>query len=104
MVNCFSHLLLSLVAVMQNNKENRFQNKDIKAYFVQSYKTFFRFIILENSRAFQHNNKKIIHLLVMHGFLNPITAFKFFFVDRTLLPFASLKGSGVARLIKKIYN
>lgn len=104
MVKCFANLLLSLVAVMQNNKENRFQNKDIKAYFVQSYKTFFRFTILENSRAFQDDNKKIVHLLAAHSFLDTKTFFKFNLVDRVLLPFASIKGSGVSRIIKKLYQ
>ena len=104
MVKCFVELLLSLVAVMQKNNENQFQNKEIKAYFVNSYKTFFRFTILENSRAFQDDNKKIVHLLAAHGFLDSKTAFKFFFVDRVLLPFANIKGIGIARLIKKIYN
>lgn len=103
MVKCFTELLLSLVNVMQHNEENAFINKDIKDYFVQSYKTFFRFTILENSRAYQEDNKKIVHLLAVHGFLDSKTAFKFFLVDRVLLPFASIKGSGVARLIKKLY-
>ena len=71
---------------------------------MQSYKTFFRFTILENSRAFQEDNKKIVHLLAAHGFLDSKTAFKFFFVDRFLLPFANIKGIGIARLIKKLYN
>jgi glycosyltransferase involved in cell wall biosynthesis len=104
MVKCFSHLLLSLVAVMQKNKGIRFQNKDIKAYFVQSYKTFFRFTILENSRDFQEVNKKIVHLLAAHSFLDTTTFFKFILVDRVLLPFASIKGSGVSRIIKKLYQ
>ena len=104
MVKCFVELLLSLVAVMQKNNENQFQNKEIKAYFVNSYKTFFRCTILENSRAFQDDNKKIVHLLAAHGFLDSKTAFKFFFVDRVLLPFANIKGIGIARLIKKLYN
>ena len=104
MVKCFVELLLSLVAVMQKNNENQFQNKEIKVYFVNSYKTFFRFTILENSRAFQDDNKKIVHLLAAHGFLDSKTAFKFFFVDRVLLPFANIKGIGIARLIKKLYN
>lgn len=104
MVKCFSQLLLSLVAVMQKNKENRFQNKNIKSYFVQSYKTFFRFTILENSRAFQEDNKKIVHLLAIHSFLDSKTFFKFIMVDRVLLPFASIKGSGVSRIIKKLYQ
>jgi len=104
MVKCFVELLLSLVAVMQKNNENQFQNKEIKVYFVNSYKTFFRFTILENSRAFQEDNKKIVHLLAAHGFLDSKTAFKFFLVDRVLLPFASIKGSGVSRIIKKLYQ
>lgn len=104
MVKCFSHLLLSLVAIMQKNKENRFQNKNIKSYFVQSYKTFFRFTILENSRAFQDDNKKIVHLLATHSFLDSKTFFKFILVDRVLLPFASIKGSGISRIVKKLYN
>ena len=104
MVKCFAELLKSLVSLMQNNVESRFQNKEIKAYFVQSYKTFFRFTILENSRAFQEDNKKIVHLLAAHGFLDSKTAFKFFFLDRVLLPFANIKRIGIARLIKKLYN
>ncbi|WP_320814534.1 glycosyltransferase family A protein [Flavobacterium sp.] len=104
MVKCFSQLLLSSVHVMQNNDEKRFQNKDLKAYFVQSYKTFFRFTILENSRAFQEDNKKIVHLLAAHSFLDTKNFFKFFLVDRVLLPFANIKGSGVSRIIKKLYN
>jgi glycosyltransferase involved in cell wall biosynthesis len=104
MVNCFIELLLSLVAIMQLNQENVFKNKEIKAYFVQSYKTFFRFTILENTHAFQKNNKKIVHLLASHSFLDTKTCFKFFFVDRVLLPFANVKGSGISRVIKKLYN
>lgn len=104
MVKCFVELLLSLVAVMQKNNENQFQNKEIKVYFVNSYKTFFRFTILENSRAFQEDNKKIVHLLAAHGFLDSKTAFKFFLVDRVLLPFSSIKGSGVSTIIKQLYN
>ena len=104
MVKCFVELLLSLVAVMQKNNENQFQNKEIKAYFVNSYKTFFRFTILENSRAFQEDNKKIVHLLAANSFLDTKTFFKFILVDRVLLPFATIKGIGVARLIKKLYN
>jgi glycosyltransferase involved in cell wall biosynthesis len=104
MVKCFVELLLSLVAVMQKNKENQFQNKEIKAYFVNSYKTFFRFTILENSRAFQEDNKKIVHLLAANSFLDTKTFFKFILVDRVLLPFASIKGSGVSRIIKKLYQ
>ena len=104
MVKCFAHLLLSLVAVMKNNVQKQFQNKDIKAYFVQSYKTFFRFTILENSRYFQEDNKKIVHLLAANSFLDTKTLFKFLLVDRLLLPFASIKGSGVSRIIKKLYQ
>ena len=104
MVKCFVELLLSLVAVMQKNNENQFQNKEIKSYFVQSYKKFFRFIILENSRAFLDDNKKIVHLLAAHSFLDTKTFFKFILVDRVLLPFASIKGSGVSRIIKKLYQ
>ena len=104
MVKCFSQLLLSLVAVMQKNQEPVFKNKDIKTCLVQSYKTFFRFTILENSRAFQEDNKKIVHLLAAHSFLDTKTFFKFILVDRVLLPFASIKGSGVSRIIKKLYQ
>ena len=104
MVKCFVHLLLSLITVMQINNENRFQNKDIKSYFVKSYKIFFRFTILENSRAFQDDNKKIVHLLAAHSFLDTKTFFKFILVDRVLLPFASIKGSVVSRIIKKLYQ
>lgn len=104
MVKCFVELLLSLVAITQQNKEHIFKNKDIKTYLVQSYKTFFRFTILENSRAFQEDNKKIVHLLAIHSFLDSKTFFKFILVDRVLLPFASIKGSGVSRVIKKLYN
>ena len=103
MVKCFVELLLGLVAIMKQNQEPIFKNKDIKAYFVQSYKTFFRFTILENSRAFQEDNKKIVHLLAAHSFLDTTTFFKFILVDRVLLPFASIKGSGVSRIIKKLY-
>lgn len=104
MVKCFVELLLSLVAIMQQNQEHIFKNKDIKTYLVQSYKTFFRFTILENSRAFQDDNKKIVHLLAAHSFLDTTTFFKFILVDRVLLPFASIKGSGVSRIIKKLYQ
>ena len=104
MVKCFVELLLSLVAITQQNKEHIFKNKDIKTYLVQSYKTFFRFTILENSRAFQEDNKKIVHLLAIHSFLDSKTFFKFILVDRVLLPFASIKGSGVSRIIKKLYQ
>ena len=104
MVKCFVELLLSLVAVIQQNQENLFKNKDIKTYLVQSYKTFFRFTILENSRAFQEDNKKIVHLLTANSFLDTKTFFKFILVDRVLLPFASIKGSGVSTIIKQLYN
>ena len=104
MVKCFTELLLSLVAVMQQNQENIFNNKDIKTYLVQSYKKIFRFQILENTVAFKEDNKKIVHLLAVHGFLDTKTAFKFFLVDRVLLPFANIKGSGISRIIKKLYN
>lgn len=104
MVKCFVELLLSLVAIMKQNQESIFKNKDIKAYLVQSYKTFFRFTILENNRVFQKENKKIVHLLTLHGFIDTYTFFKFILVDRVLLPFASIKGSGVSRIIKKLYQ
>ena len=104
MVQAFQTLLLSVVALMQQNSEKQFKNQDIKIYFVQSYKKIFRFQILENVEVFKADNKKIVHLLASNGFLNNKTVFKFFLVDRVLLPFASIKGSGVARLIKKIYN
>jgi glycosyltransferase involved in cell wall biosynthesis len=104
MVKAFQILLQSFVYLMQQNTEKQFKNKDIKNYFVQSYKKLFRFQIIENVRAFQNDNHKIVHLLAMHGFLNRTTAFKFYLVDRVLLPFVPIKGSGVSRLIKKIYN
>lgn len=104
MVKCFSELLLSLVRLIQDNQEKQFQNKDIKSYFVKSYKKIFQFIILENSRVFQKENKKIVHLLTLHGFIDTYTFFKFFLVDRVLLPFANIKGSGVSRIIKKLYH
>lgn len=104
MVKCFVELLLSLVAVMQQNQEPVFKNKDIKTYLVQSYKTLFRFTILEHSLTFQDDNKKIVHLLARHSFLDATTFFKFILVDRILLPFANIKGSGVSRIIKKLYN
>ena len=104
MVKCFSQFLQSLISLMQDNDEKQFQNKDLKTYFVQSYKKFFRFTILENSQGFQDYNKKILYLLAKHSFLNTKTFFKFIFVDRILLPFASIKGSGVSRIIKKLYN
>ena len=104
MVQAFQTLLLSVVALMQQNSEKQFKNQNIKIYFVQSYKKIFRFQIIENVEVFKADNKKIVHLLASNGFLNNKTVFKFFLVDRVLLPFASIKGSGVARLIKKIYN
>lgn len=104
MVKAFQTLLQSVVQLMQQNSEKQFKNQDIKTYFVQSYKKIFRFQILENVEAFKEDNKKIVHLLATHGFLDNKTAFKFFLVDRVLLPFATIKGSGVARLIKKIYS
>lgn len=104
MVQAFQTLLLSVVALMQQNSEKQFKNQNIKIYFVQSYKKIFRFQILENVEVFKADNKKIVHLLASNGFLNNKMVFKFFLVDRVLLPFASIKGSGVARLIKKIYN
>jgi hypothetical protein len=104
MVKAFQTLLQSVVQLMEQNSEKQFKNQDIKTYFVQSYKKIFRFQILENIEAFKGDNKKIVHLLAVHGFLDRKMAFKFFFVDRVLLPFTSIKGSGVARLIKKIYN
>lgn len=104
MVKCFTELLLNLVTIMKNNQELVFKNKDIKAYLVQSYKTFFRFTILENSRVFLDDNKKIVHLLAVHSFLDAKTLIKFLLVDRVLLPFANIKGSGISKIIKKIYN
>lgn len=104
MVKSFQTLLLSVVELVRQNSEKQFKNQDIKSYFIQSYKKIFRFQILENIEAFKEDNKKIVHLLAVYGFLDSKTAFKFFLVDRVLLPFASIKGSGIARLIKKIYN
>ncbi len=104
MVKGFQTLLQSLIDLMQHNLESEFKSKDIKSYLIQSYKKIFRFYILENSIVFKQDNKKILHLLVIHGFLNVKTAFKFFFVDRVLLPFSNIKGSGISRLIKKLYN
>ena len=104
MVKSFQTLLLSVVELVRQNPEKQFKNQDIKSYFIESYKKIFRFQILENTEAFKGDNKKIVHLLAAHGFLDSKTAFKFFLVDRVLLPFASIKGSGIARLIKKIYN
>ena len=104
MVKSFQALLLSVVELVRQNPEKQFKNQDIKSYFIESYKKIFRFQILENIEAFKEDNKKIVHLLAAYGFLDSKTAFKFFLVDRVLLPFASIKGSGIARLIKKIYN
>lgn len=104
MVKSFQTLLLSVVELVRHNPEKQFKNQDIKSYFIESYKKIFRFQILENIEAFKEDNKKIVHLLAAYGFLDSKTAFKFFLVDRVLLPFASIKGSGIARLIKKIYN
>ena len=104
MVKSFQALLLSVVELVRQNPEKQFKNQDIKSYFIESYKKIFRFQILENLEAFKEDNKKIVHLLAAYGFLDSKTAFKFFLVDRVLLPFASIKGSGIARLIKKIYN
>lgn len=104
MVKSFQTLLLSVVELVRQNPEKQFKNKDIKSYFIESYKKIFRFQILENTEAFKGDNKKIVHLLAAYGFLESKTAFKFFFVDRILLPFANIKGIGIARLIKKIYN
>lgn len=104
MVKAFQTLLQSVVQLMEQNSEKQYKNQDIKTYFVQSYKIIFRFQILENIEVFKEDNKKIVHLLAAYGFLDSKTVFKFFLVDRVLLPFASIKGSGVARLIKKIYN
>ena len=104
MVKSFQTLLLSVVELVRQNPEKQFKNQDIKSYFIESYKKIFRFQILENLEAFKEDNKKIVHLLAAYGFLDSKTAFKFFLVERVLLPFASIKGSGIARLIKKIYN
>ena len=104
MVKGFQTLLVSLIDLMRHNPENQFSNKDIKSYLVQSYKKFFRYTILENSTAFKEDNKRIVHLLAAHSFLDTKTAFNFFFVDRILLPFANIKGSGVSRVIKFMYN
>lgn len=104
MVKAFQILLQSLVYLMQKNTEKHFKNDAIMNYFVESYKKFFRFQILENVDAFKENNKKIVHLLATHGFLNTKTTFAFFVVDRVLLPFANIKGSGVSRIIKKLYQ
>ena len=104
MANCFPILLISLVNLMQNNSEKQFKNQDIKTYLVESYIKFFRFILLENAKAFRKDNKKILHLLIAHLFLDTKTALKFFFVDRILLSFANIKRSGVSRLIKYLYK
>ena len=104
MVKAFQVLLNSIVQVMATNTEHHFTNEKIKGFVLESYKRLFRFQILENISAFKEDHKKILHLLLVHGFLNLQTAFKYFLVDRVLLPFATIKGSGIARLIKKIYN
>lgn len=104
MVKSFQTLLLSVVELVRQNPEKQFKNQDIKSYFIESYKKIFCFQILENIEAFKEDNKKIVHLLAAYGFLDSKTAFKFFLVDRVLLPFANIKGIGIARLIKKIYN
>jgi glycosyltransferase involved in cell wall biosynthesis len=104
MVRAFQTLLQSIVLLLQHNSEKQFKNKNIRTYWVKSYKKFFRYTILENSVAFKDDNKKIVHWLAAHAFLDNKTSFKFFLVDRVLLPFAALKGSGVSRLIKYIYK
>lgn len=104
MVKSFPILLLSLVNLMKFNSEEKIKNQDLKRDFIQSYKKFFRFFILENSKEFKSDNEKILHLLAFYSFLDTKTAFKLFFVDRVLLPFANIKGSGVSRLIKYFYN
>lgn len=104
MVKAFQTLLQSVVQLMQQNSEKQFKNQDMKTYFVQSYKKIFCFQILENVEAFKGDNKKIVHLLAAHSFLDTTTFFKFILVDRVLLSFASIKGSGVSRIIKKLYK
>lgn len=103
MIKGFQLLVQSVVALMKHNSEKEIKNQDIRTYIVQSYKKIFRFQILENSEAFKEENKRILDLLAVHSFLDNKTAFKFLLVDRVLLPFAALKGSGVSRLIKKLY-
>lgn len=104
MVKAFQALILSLEKLMKLNTETQFQNKEIKYYMLLSYKVFFRYTILENSKAFQKDNKKIIQLLQLNGVLNKTQQLKFRLVAQILLPFAHIKGSGIARVIKKIYN
>ena len=58
----------------------------------------------EQIGVFQKENKKIVHLLTLHGFIDTYTFFKFILVDRVLLSFANVKGSGVSRIIKKLYQ
>lgn len=104
MVKGFQKLLGSLIDLMKYNPEIHFKNSDIKSGIVGSYKKFFRYTILENSKAFKEDNKKIVHLLKTHSFLDNATAFKFFFVDNFLLPFANVKKSGISRVIKYMYQ
>ncbi len=103
-VKGFQTLVLGLADLLQRNSENQFKNASLKSYLVQSYKKIFRFTILENSRDFKEDNKRLLNLLTENAFLTNTEIFKFFFVDRILLPFAILKGSGISRLIKFIYK
>jgi glycosyltransferase involved in cell wall biosynthesis len=104
MAKGFQNMIVCLVHLIQNNSEHTFKNKEIKTYLVKSYKKFFRFTILENAKTLKADNKRIVNLLHTNSILNLKTAFNFYFVDRVLLPFATIKGSGASRLIKFIYK
>jgi len=104
MVKSFQKFILSVTKIIEKNPEHQFKNADIKSYLLQSYKKFFRFYILENSREFKEDNKTTLQLLATNFFLSKTEILKFYFVDRILLPFATIKGSGISRLIKFIYN
>ena len=103
-VKSFYLLLQSLIELMKQNSERKFKNQDIRNYSIQSYKKIFRFIILENAKAFRDDNKQILDFFKNNSFLDTKTTFKFFFVNKVLLPFANSKGSGIARIIKIIYD
>ncbi|MEQ3691062.1 MAG: glycosyltransferase family A protein [Flavobacterium sp.] len=104
MVNGFQELILSVVQIRNENTQLQFKNDSIKNHVVTSYKKIFNAIILENSKAFKKENKRILYLLTNHRFLTNKELFMFFLVDRILLPFAAIKGSGVSRIIKKMYK
>jgi glycosyltransferase involved in cell wall biosynthesis len=84
------------------------KSEELKTFYCQDivsgYKRLFSLNIIENVTAYQNQNKVIVNFLSSHNYLTKKQYYVFFITQNILFKFQKIKGFGLFRFIKFLYE